>query len=65
MAACANTVVPNPNPNGTWPYTTVGGTLQLQPAGMPAQAAQWAGLSKIYPCQLERFVLATHICRWV
>jgi hypothetical protein len=40
MAACANTVVPNPNPNGTWPYSTVGGTLQLQPAGMPSQAAQ-------------------------
>ncbi|WIA42326.1 hypothetical protein OEZ86_008339 [Tetradesmus obliquus] len=64
MAACKNTVVPNPNPNGTWPYTTVGGTLQLLPAGMPSQAAQWGMLSKMYPCQLERFVLATHICSY-
>eukprot|EP00882_Tetradesmus_deserticola_P023912 GHRQ01026089.1.p1 GENE.GHRQ01026089.1~~GHRQ01026089.1.p1 ORF type:complete len:145 (-),score=33.04 GHRQ01026089.1:1123-1557(-) len=65
MAACKNTVVPNPNPTGTWPYSSVGGTLQLLPSGMPNQAAQWAGFGKIYPCQLVRFLMATHICRCV
>jgi hypothetical protein len=63
MAACKNTVVPTTNPNGTWPYAPVGGTITLLPTGMPSQSAHWAGLNKIFPCQLDRFVLATHICR--
>jgi hypothetical protein len=64
MAACGNLAVPNPSPSGTWPYATVGGSMQLVPAGMPQQAIQWSGFGALYPCEALRFVSATHLCSY-
>lgn len=49
---------------GLWNYSPVGGTLPLQPNGMPQQSEAWSLLDQIYPCEVNRFLHATHICSY-
>lgn len=65
IIGCKNAAIPTgTRGNGTWSYASVPGTLMLQPSGMPQQSDAWALLDKIYPCQLSRFLRATHICSY-
>jgi hypothetical protein len=50
--------------HGLWRYQSVPGTLMLSAAGVPQQADAWSLLNKIYPCQIGRFLRATHICSY-
>ena len=65
---CAPTMIkcsiPGVITKGLWNYSPVGGTIRLLPSGMPVQSDKWALLQTIYPCQINRFVHATHICSY-
>lgn len=55
----------NPESNsGLWSYTSVPGTLLLQPGGMPQQSEAWSLLNTICPCEINLFLHATHICSY-
>lgn len=66
MIGCKNAVVPTGTNNnrGLWAYASVPGTLMLLPANMPQQAQAWSLFGKIHPCQIGRFLRATHICSY-
>jgi len=66
MIGCKNALVPTGTTRNTglWPYTSIPGNLVLEPTGMPAQQEPWSKLTKIYPCEMARFIWATHICSY-
>jgi hypothetical protein len=64
MAACSTNFIDNDNEDGVWQYSAVGGTMLLLPSGMPAQAAVWANLAAIAPCQALHFFTASHSCSY-
>jgi hypothetical protein len=64
MAACASAFVNNAKTDGVWYYSSVGGSMPLLPSAMPAQAAVWANLAAIRPCQALHFFTASHSCSY-
>lgn len=64
MIGCKNASTSTTRNNGLWPYAAVPGTLLLEPSGMPQQTEAWSLLSTIYPCEINRFLHATHICSY-
>jgi hypothetical protein len=66
MIGCAKALESTATPynHDLWRYQSVPGTLMLSAAGMPQQAGAWALLNKIFPCQMGRFLRATHICSY-
>ena len=66
MIGCKNTLVNTYTPyhKGLWSYASVPGTLLLLPSGMPQQPEAWSLMGKLYPCELGRFLKATHICSY-
>ncbi|WIA41719.1 hypothetical protein OEZ86_009064 [Tetradesmus obliquus] len=66
MVGCADATVPTGTyqNDGLWQYSPVGGTIPLEAARMPQQAAVWGLLKQIHPCQMKRFFEATHVCSY-
>lgn len=66
MIGCADALVPTATTRnkGLWQYTSIPGNLLLLPSGMPQQAEAWSQLTDIYPCEMGRFLRATHTCSY-
>lgn len=53
-----------PGDVSSWPYATVGGTLQLTPGQMPLDAEAWAALDRIQLCWAVPYLFASHVCSY-
>lgn len=47
-----------------WSYQNVPGSLVIHPSGFPTQAEAWSLFGKIHPCQIGKFLSATHVCAY-
>jgi hypothetical protein len=66
MIGCKDALVPTATSRngGLWKYQSIGGNFVLQPSGMPQQVPAWSKLTDIYPCEMGRFLRATHTCSY-
>lgn len=49
---------------GVWAYHVIPGTVAITAEGMPMENEAWASFKDMYPCQLGRYVVATHVCAY-
>lgn len=66
MIGCKNALVPTATSRnrGLWKHQSTGRNFVLQPTGMPQQVPAWSKLTDIYPCEMGRFLRATHTCSY-
>lgn len=66
MAACSGIAIPtlNPDGSGVWQYSSVAGSILIQPSAMPQQASAWGGFGQLYGCKLPHYLIATHTCSY-
>lgn len=66
MIGCNDALVPTATTQneGLWQYSSIPGDFVLQPEDMPQQADAWSRLTDIYPCEMGRFLRATHTCSY-